>query len=124
MKIDPVLRWWSILTVAAASFSIGQIVGEPDATGFAQKKSAECGLPAISKFFLPHAETFGLYGAVLAVIIIAVALAGFRLFSSEEARYRLVIAINTIAWPIVLLSVATFFLAAFALPYAKCAAAA
>ena len=102
---------------------MGQIVGELDATGFAQQKSAECGLPSISKSFLPHVETFGLYGSVLAVLVIAAALVGFRRFPSEEARYRLVTAINMIAWPTVLLSVATFFLAAYALPYMKCAAA-
>ena len=124
LKFDSLLRWWSILTAAVAGFSMSQIVVELDAIGFAQQKSSECGLPIFSKGFLRHIESFGVYGSIFAVLIIAAALIGFRLCSSEEARYRLVTVINVVAWPILFLGFAAFFLAAYALPYAKCAAAA
>jgi hypothetical protein len=121
LKFDPALRWWSIFTAAATSFSMGQIVGELDAITFAQQRS-ECELPEITQSFLPHIESYGIYGSVLAVLVIAVALVGFRLLRTEEARYRLVTVINVVAWPIIVLGVAMFFLAAYALPHAKCAA--
>jgi hypothetical protein len=124
LKFDPALRWWSILTAAAASFSMGQIVGELDAIGYAQQNFPKCELPMISKSVFPHIDSFGVYGSLLAVLIVVAALVGFRILRTEETRYRLVTAINIAAWPIVLLGVSTFFLAAYALPYAKCAAAA
>jgi hypothetical protein len=121
LKFDPALRWWSVFTAAAASFSMGQIVSDLDAITFVQQR-AECGLPEISQSFLPHIESYGVYGSLLAALVIAAALVGFRLLRSEEARYRVLTAINLVAWPIILLSVAMFFLAAYVLPHAKCAA--
>lgn len=38
------------------------------------------------------------------------------------ARYRLLAVVYTVAWPTVLLGIVSFFLAMYALPYAKCAA--
>lgn len=124
MKYDPALRWWSVLTVAAASFVIGQVLGELNAEDFARQMSSECGLPVFSRQFLSLTDSPGLYGTALAAFIVASALVGFRVLQTEEARYRLLAVIHTVAWPIVLLGAASFFLAMYALPYAKCAAAA
>ncbi len=103
---------------------MAQMLGELNAKEFAQQMSSECGLPAFSRSFLPLIDSLGLYGTALAVLIMVTALVGFRVFRAEEARHRLVTVIHVVAWPIVLLGVAGFFLAAYALPYAKCAAAA
>ena len=108
--------------MAAAGFSTGKIVGELDAVGFVKQSCPECELPKISQSVLPHIESFGVYGTVLAALIITTTIIGFRLLRSEEARYRLVTIIHTVAWPIVILGVMLFFLAAYALPYAKCTA--
>lgn len=101
---------------------MGGIVGELDAIGFAQQTFPRCELPTFSQSVFANIESFGAYGAVLAALIIAASFIGFRLLRSEEARYRLVTVIHIAAWPIVLLGVTSFFLAAYALPYAKCAA--
>ena len=109
------------MAVAGTSWSMGQMVGELNATGVARRWS-ECGQNKLSQMILPHIESFGMFGSVLAILVVAVALIGFRVIRSEEARYRLVTGINVLIWPIILLGVATFFLAVYALPHARCAA--
>lgn len=99
---------------------MGQILGELNAKDFSEQIFAGCELPSLSKQTLPHVDSFGLYGTVLATLIIVSTLVGFRLVKSEEGRYRLVAIIQTIAWPAILLGVMQFFLAAYALPYLKC----
>ena len=111
------------MTVAATSFAMAQVLGELNAKDFAQQMSSECELPLLSRQFLPLVDSLGLYGTALAVLIIAVALVGFRVLQTEVARYRLLAVVYTVAWPTVLLGIVSFFLAMYALPYAKCAAA-
>lgn len=123
LKFDPALRWWSVLTVAASSFVAAQVLGELNAKDFIQQMSSECGLPIFSRQFLSLIESLGLYGTGFAVLILVTAVVGFRVLRTEEARYRLLAVIYTIAWPVVFIGVTSFFLAAYALPYAKCAAA-
>lgn len=99
---------------------MGQILGELNAKEFSQQIFAGCELPILSKQTLSHVDSFGLYGTVLATLIIISTLVGFRLIKTEEGRYRLVAIIHMVAWPAILLGVTQFFLAAYALPYLKC----
>ena len=108
------------MTVAVASFATGNFLDELNAKEFAQQSFPECELPLISKQMLPHLESFGTYGTILAALIIVSTLVGFRLLKSEEARYRLITIIHTISWPAICVSTMQFFLAAYALPYLKC----
>jgi hypothetical protein len=98
------------------------MLNEIDAIGFVQRNFPGCELPIISRSVLPHTESYGIYGAGLAALILATTFIGFQALRTEEARYRLVAVIHTVAWPIVLLAVMQFFLATYALPFAKCAA--
>ena len=108
------------MTVAVASYATGQFLGEMNAKEFAEQMFAGCELPILSKQTLPHIDSFGFYGTVLAALIIISTLVGFRLIKSEEGRYRLVAIVHTIAWPAILGGTTQFFLAAYALPYLKC----
>ena len=123
MKYDPLLRWWSILLPAVTSLVMAQLIGNLNAIEFAQQMSSECGLPSFSRMYLPLIDSFDVYGMAFAGLIVVSALVGFRVLKTEEARYRLIAVIHGIAWAVVPFGIAVFFLASYALPYAKCAAA-
>lgn len=86
--------------------------------------SSECGLPAFSRMYLPLIDSIDVYGTAFAAFIIISALVGFRVLQTEESRYRFIAVIHGIAWAVVPFGVAVFFLASYALPFAKCAVAA
>lgn len=76
----------------------------------------------VTQGFLPYADSLGIFGAIFAVCILTISTMAFYSLKSDPARMRAALIVNLVGWPVLLVASTLFFLAAYVLPMAKCAA--